>query len=698
MLSDDIQFIKGVGAKKAEALLTETGIKTVEDLLYYKPKRYIDRSSLFAIIDLEPDQKATLTVTIEKSEIVRAKKTFLRLIVSDETSSMNLIFFAGISFFSKIFKNGMLLSVSGKVLYSSGKFSMVHPEYDIIYDDEDKQSLNTARIVPVYPLTQTLKENGITSRSLRRIISTALDSYFDKIHETLPVHIIQKFSFMSLADSLKQIHFPDSFEYLAKARERIVFNELLLFQIYILLNRKINEKEILSESFTNTDISHFLANLPFSLTDDQLSAIKDISKGLESFSPMNRLIQGDVGSGKTAVAAAAVYLAHINAYQSALMAPTEILAKQLYENLKKLTNGEIPLILSTSSCGKKERSSIEESLSNNEVSCAVGTHSLLEDYVRFKNLRLVIIDEQHRFGVNQRSKLRSKGKIIPHLISMTATPIPRSLALTLYGDFDVSVIKSKPANRGKIKTISFPETKINSVYNSVRKYAAEGRQIYIVLPLIEDNDKTELASATGIYEDLKTRFSEFNVAILHGKMKSVEKNEVMDKFKSGETQILVSTTVIEIGVDVANANVMIIYHAERFGLAQLHQLRGRIGRGKFDSFCVLIHPEKISETAKERISIMENCSDGFEISEMDLKLRGHGELIGNKQSGFLSGFEFFDISSDIDILKNAREFAEETISEIKAENSIDIEKFFSNAGKKGMRMKIIQRITSDVYS
>lgn len=697
MLSESVKFIKGVGEKRAAVLASNAGIMTVEDLLYYKPIRYIDRSVLREIADLEPGEKAVVTGKIISIDIVRSKKTFMKIILADDSSSMNIFFFSGIPFFSKLFQNGMIMTASGKTSYSSGKFSMSHPEYDIIYDTSDIGALNTGRIVPVYPLTGELRESGITSRTLRKILYSAIETHVHGISDPLPESVRSRYSLMSLSESLMNIHFPESFDNLAGARRRLVFSELLLFQLYVSLNRKLAKSFHAKISGISTELSEYIDGLQFRLTEDQLRAVNEIAADIKSGVPMNRMVQGDVGSGKTAVAAAAVYLAHINGLQSAVMAPTEILANQLYSSIKNLTNDSIPLCLLTSSLPAGVKSDIGSALASGIYSCAVGTHSLLENYVSFKNLGMVIIDEQHRFGVAQRSVLKSKSAETPHMLSMTATPIPRSLALTLYGDYDISSIKTKPGGRGQIKTLSFPLSKTSAVYNSVKKYVSQGRQAYIVLPLIEENDKIELNSAVKVYDELKSIFTEFETAILHGKMKSSEKEKVMIGFREGKTSVLVSTTVIEIGVDVPNANIMVIFHAERFGLAQMHQLRGRVGRGKHDSFCILLHPDEISEDSAKRIEIMKQSCDGFDISEMDLKLRGHGELIGNRQSGFESGFEFFDTSEDLETLKLAKQYSDEISPLIKAETAESIGDYFIKAASEGMRTKVIEKMINGVY-
>jgi ATP-dependent DNA helicase RecG len=501
--------------------------------------------------------------------------------------------------------------------------------------------------------------------------------------------MISRNNLRGLKDAIKSVHFPDTFEEAESARRRLAFNEIFFLQYYLhITKRYIRENTHRARVFNDSGhYDEFMENLPFSLTKDQSASIEKIRTDLLSPAPMNRLLQGDVGSGKTAVAAAISLVTIGCGYQVAYMVPTEVLAEQQFQAFAAMIPGEIAVGLLTGSSAKKERDSLIEGLASGSVKIVIGTHALIQDDVLFKKLGLVIIDEQHRFGVEQRAALREKGDN-PDLLVMTATPIPRSLAMTVYGDMDVSFIRSKPSHRLPVKTLSFPESRINAVYNSIEKYISRGNQVYYVLPLIEESEKLDLKSAIDVFNKLSREvFPHRRVELLHGRLKSEEKEKIMSRFADNDIDILVSTTVIEVGIDIPNANVIIIEHSERFGLSQLHQLRGRVGRGESQSFCVLIYPDDLPEEGKKRIRIIEESDDGFRISEEDLKLRGAGQLMGTRQHGHAADFRFTDLLNDMEIIKTAREEAIDAVKSI-----VDLDKKFEelNSFKSDEFMKWIE--------
>ncbi len=660
MLDSSVQYLKGIGPKKAELLRTEAGIETVEDLLYYIPRRYLDRSSLKPIGSLDVGEVATIIATVENISIVGTRRRFLDLRVSDGSGMLHVVFFGGIQFLKKMFSPGDTLLFSGKVDFYKNR-QMVHPEFDFIDSDSRITSIHAGRIVPLYRSTEKLKNAGFDSRGFRRVLRTAIDSFAGDISETLPFEMIRNYGLPSFREAIISIHFPETFDDAERARQRLAFNELFFLQCYLALARKklhanIERRE---NSVNPTMLEKFFTRIPFTLTGDQRKAIGEICESMNEPFPMNRMLQGDVGSGKTVVAMAASLLAVSRSEQTAVMAPTEILAAQHYATFTKFLGDDARVALLTGSTQKSPREEILKGCIKGEIDVLVGTHALIQHDVAFKKLGLIIIDEQHRFGVRQRAILREKGNS-PDLLVMTATPIPRSLSLTLYGDLDLTSIRQKPSNRIPVKTLVLPESKKKAVYNSIRKYVSQKCQVYYVLPLIEESEKLDLKSATEAYEELKHVFSEFTIALLHGKMPQDRKDAIMSDFKAGKIDILVSTSVIEVGVDVPNATVMIIQHAERFGLSQLHQLRGRVGRGSEQSFCIFMHPDTVSEEALSRLRILEQTDDGFLIAEEDLKIRGAGELIGTRQHGY-GNLEFSDLAKDIDLILAARKEATEII-------------------------------------
>jgi len=696
LLNENIQILKGIGPAKSKILQTDAGIETIEDLLYYIPRKYIDRSSFKKISECPKDEIVTVAGTIISTNISGKRKRFFEVEISDGTESLFGIFFGGIQYFMKLFQEDDFVIFSGKIKYF-GRKQIVHPEFDFVDNKSNIHSINTGRIIPLYKSTEGLKGIRLDSRGFRKLIKTVIDDFLHFTQESLDQELLDKYGMPGIEEALFSIHFPDNFTDAESARKRLAFNEIFFLQYYLLISKKYSEvlsqKKLYKPDKETYD--DFIKNLPFELTQDQKNSIEDISKDLLSPVPMNRLLQGDVGSGKTVVAMASALLSVSNGNQIAIMAPTEVLASQHFSSFKKLMPPSIRTFLLTGNTKKKEKKVIWDAAEQGDADIIIGTHALIQDSIIFKNLRFIIIDEQHRFGVRQRAELRKKGKDTDLLI-MTATPIPRSLSMTFYGDLNISSIKSKPADRLPIKTISLPVSRIKGVYNSMEKYISQNRQVYYILPLIEESEKIDLKSAIEVYEKLKTKiFTHRNVDIIHGKMKSAEKDEVMKKFNNAETDILVSTTVIEVGIDVPNASVIIIEHPERFGLSQLHQLRGRVGRGKHQSFCVLVYPDSISEQSKKRINVLESTEDGFIISEEDLRLRGAGELTGDKQHGH-NGFEFADLLLDTEIIKNARYEAENYISAIddvnEMINNIDKEKYSRLI--EGIRKKKILSILS----
>lgn len=660
-----VTALKGIGPSRAEVLKSEAGIETIEDLLYYIPRRYLDRSNIKPVIDCFANEEVTVIGRIISVRITGNRKLFLQVDISDGTDTLSAVFFGAVSYLHKLFSKDDTVLLSGKISISRGK-QIVHPDFDFIDEASDIGPINTGRIIPLYRSGNTLKKSGFDSRGFRRVIMKALDEYSTLIKETLPESILKRYNLTSMESAISGIHFPDTLEHAASSRIRLAFNEIYFFQYYILLLKNVNRRQLVTgrdRKDSSGIISSFIGSLPFDLTDDQRRVIGEIRSDIDSPYPMNRLLQGDVGSGKTIVALVSSLVAVSRGEQCAFMVPTEILAQQHYETARRILPPDIIISLITGSNNRKEREYLHSEISSGKTQLIIGTHSLIQSDLQFHNLGLIIIDEQHRFGVEQRGKLRIKGNT-PDLLVMTATPIPRSLSMTLYGDLDASYIRKKPANRLPVKTLSFPESRLKGVYNSLRNYIEQGRQVFYVLPLIEESEKIDLKSAMETYQHLGSEiFPDIEIALLHGKLPQNEKDNIMTRFKNNEIKIVVSTTVIEVGIDIPNANVIVIEHAERFGLAQLHQLRGRVGRGEHQSFCILIHPENISSDSSERIRIMTETDDGFEISENDLKLRGSGQLIGTRQHGF-SDFEFLDITTDIDIIVNARTEAELALSTI----------------------------------
>lgn len=647
-LDKDVKYVKTVGPNRVK-LLNKLNIYTLKDLIEYYPRDYEDRSkpkNLYECTDGEEVLIETMAAG-RITEMHKGRMTISRLIVKDQTGTCYITWFNQ-GYLRDKFQPGRMYRFFGKISNKNGRLEMNSPVYD-----EIDQSKNTGKIIPIYPLTYELKQN-----TLRKIIENGLAEVKGKLPETLPEYILKENNLWDINNTIERIHFPIEFSDFNKARERLVFEELLTTQLALLKLKNNYEHETDGIQFSkDVYMSDVINILPFKLTKAQLRVLEEIDRDMESNKPMNRLLQGDVGSGKTVVAMIAAYKAVKSGYQATIMAPTAILASQHLESFQGILEElGIKTELLISSVTKKKKSEILEKLQSGEIDILIGTHAILEENVVFKNLGLVVTDEQHRFGVKQRGTIASKGQN-PDVIAMSATPIPRTLALILYGDLDISIIDELPPNRKKIETYAVRKNMEERVNNFIRKQITEGRQAYIVCPLVEENEDMEgLQSVIELAERYqKETFSEYKVAYLHGKMKPKEKDEIMERFKNGEIQILIATTVIEVGVNVPNSSIMVVENAERFGLAQLHQLRGRVGRGEYQSYCILKY-EGNSETIKQRMKVMCDTNDGFIISEKDLELRGSGDFFGTEQHG-LPEFKIANLFEDIAVLKKVQRLA-----------------------------------------
>ncbi|MFH5833325.1 ATP-dependent DNA helicase RecG [Halalkalibaculum sp. DA384] len=640
-------------SKRLKAL-SEHGIESIGDLLHFLPRRYLDRTTVLPIRNLDgKGEEVTVVGRVKKiQEAGRGKKKRLEVIIQDDTASMKGVWFKGVHYFKKQFKKGEIYAFFGKAKRYGRYISMAHPDVDQVGDKNDLQDLT--RIMPVYPGNKAFSKNYITSKLINQWQRKILQE--ETPPEFIPSHILSEHDLPERAEAYRMAHFPESPREYRKARERFKFEELFLFELsiartkYIIIERQSGP--LFDKMGTRT--THFFKDiLPFELTGGQKKALSDIKRDVRSGLQMNRLIQGDVGSGKTVVAIGAILMAIDNGYQAAFMAPTEILAEQHYRTLTEFLEPlDISVRLLVGNQKSRLRTDILTDVEGGGCQVVVGTHAVIQEQVNFHNLGLAVIDEQHRFGVKQRAAILQKGSH-PHVLVMSATPIPRSLAMTLYSDLDISVIKGLPAGRKPIKTAVRRDTSRQDIYGFMRSELAEGGQAYVVYPLVEESEAMDLKDATAGFENLASQFPNYSVGLLHGRMTSEEKDAVMQAFINNEIQILVSTTVIEVGVDVPNANIMIIEHAERFGLSQLHQLRGRIGRGSRQSYCILMQGDNISKEGRYRLQTMANTNDGFKIAEADLKLRGPGDFLGTKQSG-LPDFEFADIVEDREILERAK--------------------------------------------
>ncbi len=654
-LEKEIQYIKGVGPNRAK-LLQKLGIHTLKDLITYYPRDYEDRNKPSEIAYLQDGQEALIeAIPVSKVSEIRTKNkrvVLYKLMVRDSTGTCILTWYNQ-SYLKNRFKVGEIYKFFGKVKRVGGHIEMMSPVYDL-----EKTNKNTGKIIPIYPSTYQLSQNTI-----RQIMENGLNLVKSKLQETMPEFIKQKYQLINYEEAITRIHFPNDFNEFKQARRRLVFEELLSMQLALLTlkNQYMTEEEGISFS-KEVKMSDVINQLPFHLTKAQEKVLEEIDRDMEDRKTMNRLLQGDVGSGKTAVSIIASYKAVKSGYQVAIMAPTAILATQHLESFKQLLDPfHIKCELLVSSITKKKKEEILERLENGEIDIIIGTHALLEENVCFKKLGFIVTDEQHRFGVKQRGTIVAKGEN-PDVLVMTATPIPRTLALILYGDLDISIIDELPPNRKKIDTYAVRKEMEARVNQFIKKQIDEGRQAYIVCPLVEENEEMNLKSVTELAEKYKKEvFKEYRVEYLHGKMKNKEKDEIMMKFKEGEIDILIATTVIEVGVNVPNASIMVVENAERFGLAQLHQLRGRVGRGEYQSFCILKYEGK-SETIQKRMKVMTDTNDGFIISEKDLELRGTGEFFGTKQHG-MPEFKIANLFEDMPILKEVQKLASQLIEE-----------------------------------
>ena len=662
LLQTPIEYLKGVGPQRGELLRKEVGIHQYEDLLNFYPNRYIDRTRYYKINELNNNvaevQIVGKIINVKTVEFGKAKKRLVASFV-DETGQMELTWFQGHKWIRDTLKLNTPYVIFGKVTNFNGQYNMVHPEMELLQEHE--QSLRSA-MQPVYRSTETLTNRGISNRVINKMMQQLFLETQAKFTETLPLYLIDELKLIPKNAALFNIHFPKSQDLLAKAQFRLKFEELFFIQLQLITKNLVRKNKIKGHQFTvvGENFNNFYQNhLPFELTNAQKKVLKEIRNDMGSNAQMNRLLQGDVGSGKTIVALMAMLIALDNGFQSCLMAPTEILANQHFNGLTELAKDlNINIKILTGSTKTAERKIIHEALENGNLHILIGTHTLLEDKVQFKNLGLAIIDEQHRFGVEQRSKLWRKNDIPPHILVMTATPIPRTLAMSLYGDLDISVIDELPPGRKPIQTVHRYDSNRLKVWKFIKDEIAKGRQIYIVYPLIQESETMDYKDLMDGYESISRDFPlpDYSISIVHGKMKPADKDVEMKRFAAGKTNIMVATTVIEVGVNIPNASVMIIESAERFGLSQLHQLRGRVGRGAEQSYCILMTSFKLSNDSKIRLETMVKTNDGFEIAEVDLKLRGPGDIMGKQQSGVLN-LQIADLVRDKDILLLAREKA-----------------------------------------
>lgn len=667
VLQTPIEYLKGVGPSRAHLLKQELNLFTLQDLLHFFPHRYIDRSTFYKIKDLPRNSsEVQIKGEITKVEMISQKRG-KRLVATftDGDNIMELVWFRGHQWIKESLKLNTNYVIFGRLNWYGNRPNMPHPEMETL-ENFDK-GLSKA-LQAVYPSTEKLLNKGISQRVVTKMMGELLQSQKNPFAETLPEDLRNKYKLISKNEALKNIHFPEDQDRLTAAQNRLKFEELFFIQLQLLmknLQRKQKIKGFVFEKVGNQFNAFFKNNLPFELTNAQKRVIREIRKDIGNGQQMNRLLQGDVGSGKTIVALMVMLIAADNGFQSCLMAPTEILAKQHYQSLKSMVGGlDISIGLLTGSSKKAERTQLAELLESGELDILIGTHAVIEDKVKFKNLGLAVVDEQHRFGVAQRAKLWRKNSIPPHVLVMTATPIPRTLAMSVYGDLDISVIDELPPGRKKVKTIHRYDSNRLKVFKFIADEIQKGRQIYMVYPLIKESEKMDYKDLMDGYESISRAFPppQYQISIVHGQMPAKDKDYEMDRFIKKQTQIMVATTVIEVGVNVPNASVMVIESAERFGLSQLHQLRGRVGRGNDQSYCILMSSHKLTNEAKTRLETMTATTDGFQIAEVDLKLRGPGDLMGTQQSGILQ-LKIADIIKDNQWLKTARSDAQELLRE-----------------------------------
>lgn len=691
-LNSPISYINGVTAKRSSLLLQELHIRTCVDLLHLFPHRYIDKTQFYTINDLQNSNsevqiigKITHVKSVQQKNGSRLVATFI-----DSSGTMELVWFKGAKWIKESLKMNTFYVVYGKLNAFNNSFSIAHPEMELLSDHKKKAP---SSLQPVYPSTEVLGKSGITNKVIRKLVQNLFAQIEGQIKESFSVEFMKEHQLMQKKEAVLHIHFPTSQEELAKAQYRLKFEELFFIQLQLIRKKIIRKSKLKGYVFENVgDVfnNFYNNNLPFELTNAQKRVLKEIRKDVASGIHMNRLLQGDVGSGKTIVALLTMLLAIDNGFQASLMAPTEILATQHYKAIVELLKGvNLNVEILTGSVKAKKRREIHQKLENGTLHILIGTHALLEDKVLFKNIGIAIIDEQHRFGVAQRSKMWTKNELPPHVLVMTATPIPRTLAMSVYGDLDISVIDELPPGRKEIKTVHRFDRNRLAVFKFLKDEIAKGRQIYIVYPLIEESSKMDYKDLMDGFESISRDFPipNYQISIVHGRMKPEDKEFEMQRFVKGETQLMVATTVIEVGVNVPNASVMVIESSERFGLSQLHQLRGRVGRGADQSYCVLITDYKLSSDAKTRIQTMVETSDGFKIAEVDLKLRGPGNIMGTQQSGALN-LKIADIVKDTAILTKARNSAIELLTDdpnvSKPENSLILRTYTENQKTSGL--------------
>jgi ATP-dependent DNA helicase RecG len=692
ILDGSVQYVKSIGPKRAEAF-ARIGVRKIRDLLFYFPRKHLDRtttvnSSRAYQLTLEGyDGELTIIAKVESTEKKRiGRKEIFLVQMRDEKGFLECVWFQGAQYISKAFNEGDVFAISAKPALSKfGSLQFIHPDFDRLSSAESESFLHTGGIIPFYSLPKELKALSIGDFSLRKIIHNAVENYADYLDETLPADIMETHQLPNLIDTVKNFHYPESYAQLNASLKRLKFEELFYLEILVAL-RKSNFKSKIrgtSKKVQTSLVKDFLKVLPFTMTDSQIDVLSQIRKDLESPLPMNRLLQGDVGSGKTVVALTAMLIAVDNGYQAAIMAPTELLADQharnislLMSQLKDNYDHNINVTLMLGGQKKSVRSKKITDIEMQETDIIIGTHALFEEDVNFRNLGVIIVDEQHRFGVAQRARLQEKG-YQPDILVMSATPIPRTLTMTVYGDLDVSVINEMPKDRIPVKTFLRGENKLPDIYNFIIQHAAKGDQSFIVYPLVEDSEKLQLKAAETLYQELKENYlKDINVGLIHGRMSWQEKEEIMFRFLARKFDVLVSTTVIEVGIDIPDANIIVINEAQRFGLSQLHQLRGRVGRGKRQAYCILVTPDEYIKRAQKintpedflsssererhkavhRLNTMVRHNDGFKIAETDLKLRGPGDIFGIRQSGFPE-LKFADITSDTELIIAAKETA-----------------------------------------
>jgi len=685
-LQQDIQFLPGVGPKRAELLRKELNISSVEDLLTYYPFRYVDRSRFYKISEVSSDMPYIQIRGKILSYAVIGKGKGKRLVAefTDTSGKLELVWFKGAKWIPESYPVGKEVVVFGKPTVYKRKLNIVHPELE----DPEKKHAVTSRLQAVYSTTEKLKDNYLTSKAISKLMANLIKGLPTKFEETLPSWLLQKLNLVNLDTAMRQIHFPDTATQYKRAELRLKFEELFYIQLNILQGKTERNRQFrgnIFETVGETFNTFYNEHLHFELTGAQKKVMKEIRRDMGSGRQMNRLLQGDVGSGKTLVALMSMLIAIDNGFQACIMAPTEILTQQHFRSITNFLDGmEVRVELLTGSVKKSNREPIHKGLLDGSVHILIGTHALIEDIVQFRRLGLVVIDEQHRFGVAQRARLWKKADVLPHVLVMTATPIPRTLAMTLYGDLDVSVIDELPPGRKPVVTQHYFDSKRLLVFGFLKKQIALGRQAYIVYPLIKESESMDYKDLEDGLESISRAFPppDYQVSVVHGRMKPEEKEASMAHFVAGRTQIMVATTVIEVGVDVPNASIMIIESAERFGLSQLHQLRGRVGRGADQSYCILMSGYKLSDEGKKRIETMVSTNDGFEIAEVDLKLRGPGDIEGTQQSGIPFNLKIAHLGRDSQILTLARDTAEIIIDE---DPGLQLEKnfIFSRHIKKG---------------